>query len=152
MKSLYFLIAFVITVTSYSQSTIYNTKNGYAANGYDVVAYFRNEAHVGNDKYIFTYDNVDFKFSNKENLNLFKSAPKKYIPQYGGWCAYALALKNKKVGINPKTFEIRGGKLYLFYNSKLINTHKKWLGENPKVLIRKADDNWRSLLNETGRK
>ena len=146
MKTIYYLITFVITVTSYSQNTIYNTQKGYVANGYDVVSYFSNEAIKGNDEYTFTYDNVNFKFSNDVNLNLFKSNPEKYTPQYGGWCAYAIALKNKKVGIDPKTFEIRDGKLYLFYNSKLINTHKKWLAKKPQVLIRKANVNWATNL------
>ena len=146
MKTIYYLITFVITVTSYGQNTIYNTQKGYVANGYDVVSYFSNEALKGNDEYTFTYDNVNFKFSNEVNLNLFKSNPEKYTPQYGGWCAYAIALKNKKVGIDPKIFEIRDGKLYLFYNSKLINTHKKWLAKKPQVLIRKANVNWATNL------
>ena len=146
MRVIYILIAFIATVTSYSQNTIYNTKDGYVANGYDVVSYFSNEVHKGNNEYKFTHDNVNFKFSNEENLNIFKSTPEKYTPQYGGWCAYAIALKNKKVGIDPKTFEVRDGKLYLFYNSKLINTHKKWLAKKPKVLIRKANDNWATTI------
>jgi len=146
MKAIYFLITFIITVASYGQNAIYNTQNGYVANGYDVISYFSNEVHKGNDEYTFTYDNVNFKFSNLENLNLFKSTPDKYIPQYGGWCAYAIALKNKKVRINPKTFEVRDGKLYLFYDSKLINTHKKWLAKKPITLIRKANDNWANII------
>ena len=64
------------------------------------------------------------------------------MPQYGGWCAYAIALKNKRVTINPKTYEIREGKLYLFYKTKLINTHKKWLAKNSNELIKKANANW----------
>jgi len=132
-------------ITSYSQNSIYNTQNGYIADGYDVVAYFSNEAHKGKEKHTFIHEDVRFKFINEENLTTFKMNPEKFIPQYGGWCAYAIALKNKKVGIDSKTFEVRGGKLYLFYNSKLINTHKKWLSKHPKLLISKANSNWLSI-------
>jgi len=142
MKQLHFLVMLVVTTVLYSQKPIYNTQNDYVADGYDVVAYFSNEALKGKEEYIFIYEDVRFKFINKENLTTFKMNPGKFIPQYGGWCAYAIALKNKKVGIDPKTFEVRGGKLYLFYNSKLINTHKKWLAKKPKLLIHKANVNW----------
>jgi len=145
VKSLYLLLTFVISLSSYSQNSTYNIQNGYVADGYDVVAYFNDEVHKGNEEYTFLYDNVHFKFLNEENLNLFKANPKKFIPQYGGWCAYAVALKSKKVKIDPKTFEVREGKLYLFYNSKLINTPKKWLAKKPKLLINKANINWLSI-------
>ena len=64
------------------------------------------------------------------------------MPQYGGWCAYAMADKGEKVSINPKTFEIRDGKLYLFYNSWGTNTLDLWKKENVKGLQKKADQNW----------
>ena len=65
-----------------------------------------------------------------------------YIPQYGGYCAYAVAESSKKVNIDPETFEIRDGKLYLFYNSWGNNTLKKWNKKNVKGLQKKADLNW----------
>jgi len=85
---------------------------------------------------------VNFKFASQENLNTFKENPDKFLPQYGGYCAYAIALKSKKVGINPETFEIRDGKLYLFYNSWGTNTLKLWKKNILKGLQKKADKNW----------
>ncbi|MFD1062944.1 YHS domain-containing (seleno)protein [Winogradskyella litorisediminis] len=130
-----------------AQSIDYNLKRGYVAEGYDVVAYFKNKAVVGDKKYETTYDNVKYKFSSKENLNAFLKTPKKYIPQYGGYCAYAIAVDSKKVDIDPETFEIRDGKLYLFYNSWGINTLKKWKKNNVKGLQKKADLNWEAIKN-----
>ena len=49
---------------------------------------------------------MKFKFSSKKNLETFKSAPKKYIPAYGGYCAYALGTKGERVAINPETLKL----------------------------------------------
>jgi hypothetical protein len=53
-----------------------------------------------------------------------------------------MGAKNKKVSIDAETFEIRAGKLYLFYNSWGNNTLESWLEENPTSLKKKADINW----------
>ena len=71
-----------------------------------------------------------------------------YVPQYGGWCAYALGAKAKKVSIDPETYEIRDGKLYLFYNAFFNNTLESWLEEGPKELQKKADKNWEKLKTQ----
>ena len=137
------LILFILIAGYLNAQTIdYNIKKGYVAEGYDVVSYFDNTAIKGDIKFSLTHDNVKYKFSSQENLERFKSNPEKYIPQYGGYCAYAVATKGKKVSINPKAFEIRDGALYLFYNSWGTNTLDLWLEENPDELKIKADKNW----------
>lgn len=136
------------SLLSFGQKIDYNLDNGYIAEGYDVVAYFSNKAIKGKVSYSTVYDGANYKFINKENLDEFKSNPSKYSPQYGGWCAYAIAVKSKKATINPKTFEIRDGKLYLFYNSWGTNTLKSWLKGNPTSLIKKADVNWEKIKYE----
>ncbi|WP_452222328.1 YHS domain-containing (seleno)protein [Lacinutrix salivirga] len=122
--------------------TDYNTKKGFVAEGYDVVAYFNNEAIEGDKKFTASHDGVNYKFATEAHLKTFKANPKQYVPQYGGYCAYAIADKGKKVSIDPETFEIRNNKLYLFYNSWGINTLKKWNAEKPELLREKADKNW----------
>ncbi|WP_299272873.1 YHS domain-containing (seleno)protein [uncultured Psychroserpens sp.] len=142
---LFSVIFFFGMITTFAQSVNYNTKKNYIAKGYDVVAYFDNQAIEGDKAYTTIYDNVKFKFSSEDNLKAFKNDPKKYIPQYGGYCAYAVAVSSKKVDINPKTFEIRDGKLYLFYNSWGNNTLKSWKKNNVKGLQKKADKNWEAM-------
>jgi YHS domain-containing protein len=139
-----YLAFFIIIISNYTfaQQIDYNTKKGFVANGYDVVAYFNNEAKEGHKKFVAEYDSVKYKFVSKENLETFNSNPEKYIPQYGGYCAYAIAVKSKKVSINPETFKIKDGKLYLFYNSWGTNTLELWKKENMKGLQEKADLNW----------
>ena len=141
MRNLLFLFIFC-TSYSFSQTIDYNIKKGFVANGYDVVAYFNNEAIEGAKKFVLEFDGVSYKFISKKNLMIFKESPKKYIPQYGGYCAYAVAKKADKVSINPKTFEIINDKLYLFYNAWGTNTLELWRKRNVKDLLEKADNNW----------
>ena len=144
MKKVILLLTIILGTSVNAQSN-YNIQKGYVAEGYDVVSYFSNTAKEGTKTYVATYDGAKFKFSSKANLDTFNANPKKYIPQYGGYCAYALGAKNKKVSIDPETFEIRDGKLYLFYNSWGNNTLESWLEESPNDLRAKADENWKKL-------
>ena len=139
-----FLILLLLFSTSiFSQK--YNVKKGAIANGYDVVAYFSNKAVKGNKKIKATHDGVSFLFSSQENLSLFKKDPKKYIPKYGGFCAYAIGKTSERVSINPKTFQISNGELYLFYNSWGNNTLQLWQQEGAKELQKKANKNWKEI-------
>ncbi len=138
-------IFILITTASFSQVIDYNVKKGFIANGYDVVAYFNNEAIEGNKQFKTMFDGVYYKFHSDKNLTAFNKNPKKYVPQFGGYCAYAIAEKSEKVSINPKTFEIINGKLYLFYNAWGTNTLELWQKENTKELLENADKNWRKI-------
>ena len=77
---------------------------------------------------------------------MFLKNPSKYEPQYGGWCAYAMGSAGEKVEINPETFKIIDGKLYLFYNAYFNNTLKSWNKEETK-LKSQADTNWKNRYN-----
>ena len=144
MKALF--IFFTLTISSLSAQTIdYNLKKGFIAHGYDVVAYFNNNAIAGNKKFTTTFDGAKYKFSSKKNLDIFLKNPKYYTPQYGGYCAYAIGEKSEKVSINPKTFQIKNEKLYLFYNAWGINTLELWKQNNATMLKTKADKNWETI-------
>ena len=147
MKNILFLL-FIGLQIGYAQPIDFNTKKGFVAEGYDVVAYFDNEAVKGASNYMTTYDGVKYKFVSQEHLDLFTKDPKRYIPQYGGYCAYAMGESGKKVGIDPETFEIRDGKLYLFYNAWGTNTLELWLKNDVKGLQKKADLNWEALKHK----
>lgn len=129
----------IITITL---SQRINIQKGAAAEGYDVVAYFSNKALEGSSKFVTQYEGATYRFSSETNLKTFKANPQKYLPAYGGWCAYAMATKAEKVSIDPETFEIRNGKLYLFYNAFFSNTLESWKEENPNELVLKANKNW----------
>ncbi|SNR17771.1 YHS domain-containing (seleno)protein [Tenacibaculum jejuense] len=146
MNRFLFVLLFV-TATVFGQKEHLNTKKGVVAKGYDVVAYFNNTAVKGKKQLSINHNGATYRFSSEGNLVAFKKNPDKYSPQYGGYCAYAIGVNGKKVDINPKTFEIRDGKLYLFYNSWGTNTLKLWLKEDPKKLKEQADKNWSKITN-----
>ncbi len=147
MKKLFLTVILFAVYLGTAQSIDYNTRKGYVVRGYDVVAYFNDKPTLGDEKYTAEYDTVNFKFSSKENLQKFKGNPKKYLPKYGGYCAYAVAVSSKKVTIDPETFEIRDGELLLFYNSGKTNTLALWNSESPEALKIKADKNWEKIKN-----
>ena len=120
----------------------FNIENGLAIQGYDPVVYFTlNKAVKGEKKHAASVEGVTYYFSTETNKNLFLKDCKKYEPQYGGWCAYAMGSTNEKVEIDPETFKVKDGKLYLFYHSWINNTLPKW--NNSEINLKaNADKNW----------
>ncbi len=132
---------------SFAQSTNLNLHKGIAVEGYDVVSYFlKNEAEKGDKKFTSNYKGATYYFSSKTHLEKFKAQPSKYVPQYGGWCAYAMGLDGSKVEIDPKTYKILNGKLYLFYNKYFTNTLDDW-NKDEVNLKKKADGYWKKIEN-----
>ena len=114
---------------------------GVAVKGYDVVAYFQEKMPVkGSDDHVHTHMGAKYYFSSAANRDLFKADPEKYLPQYGGYCAWAVS-QGDKADIDPKAWKIVDGKLYLNYNAKI---QKKWEKDIP-GLIAAADKNWPGL-------
>jgi hypothetical protein len=68
----------------------------------------------------------------------------KYQPQYGGWCAYAMGADGEKVDVDPETFKLMDGKLYLSHNRFSNNTLKFW-NKGETNLKQKADANWQKF-------
>lgn len=74
----------------------------------------------------------------------FSKNPNKYLHQFVGWCAFAMGDSGEKVEINPETFKIVNGKLYLFYNAYFNNTLKSWNKNESELLVR-ANENWKNF-------
>ena len=125
-----------------AKSKQYNLEKGLAIQGYDPVAYFsQNKAVEGSQQFSINFEGATYRFASATNKELFAKDPKKYEPQYGGWCAYAMGATGEKVEIDPETFKILNGKLYLFYHSWTNNTLSKW-NKDEANLKPKADKNW----------
>jgi YHS domain-containing protein len=151
MKYVFLLFLTIIGIKANAQSDqrakAFNIEKGLAVSGFDVVAYFtQNKAMKGDAKFAVSYEGITYRFSSDANKTLFLKNPKNYEPQYGGWCAYAMGATGEKVEIDPETFKILNGKLYLFYHSWTNNTLTKW-NKDETHLKTEADKNWTKLYH-----
>lgn len=144
-----FLVLFILNcISAFAQSTEWRKKhynlekNNLAISGFDPVSYFDNLPQKGTPSFNYEYEGIVYNFSSEKNMELFKSSPIKYEPQYGGWCAYAMGDSGEKVEIDPNTYKIIDGKLYLFYNKYFTNTLDYW-NKDPDNLKSMADTNWK---------
>lgn len=115
--------------------------------GYDPVAYFPEgggRPQKGSIKISIEIDGATYRFASPEHQALFQKNPEKYLPAYGGWCAWAVGELGKRVDVDPESYEIRNGRLYVFYRDPGLDTRTLWLKDTD-ALIRKADANWPSL-------
>jgi YHS domain-containing protein len=115
-----------------------NADQGIGLKGYDPVAYFINGAPTkGSEQYSFAWKGATYRFASAGNVDKFKADPEKYLPQYGGYCAYAMSL-DRIADIDPSRWAIVNGKLYL--NNGFV-AEKLWsLNKNGNIVS--ADRNW----------
>lgn len=115
-----------------------------ALRGYDTVAYFTQGKPVeGSDDYTYDYMGAEWRFSTAEHLAMFKADPEKYAPQYGGYCAWAMA-NGDTASAEPDLWTIHEGKLYLNY-SRSVN--ERWKADMLNF-IEQADAEWPKFEKE----
>jgi len=139
------LIALFVQGQATLRVSQFNLENGVAIKGYDPVAYFaEHKAIKGQKEFSIVQDGVTYYFSSVANKETFIKHPMNYEPQYGGWCAYAMGETSEKVEVDPETFKVVNGKLYLFYNGLFNNTLPKWNKAEVNLKM-KADKNWNAI-------
>ena len=118
---------------------------GLAVHVYDVVAYFtKGQPTTGRAKYSTVHKDATYRFASKGHLDAFEANPEKYVPAYGGYCAYGVAVGAKFDG-DPHLWRIVDGKLYLNLNE---DVQKTWVKNIPGY-IKKADRNWTRIAGKT---
>ncbi len=110
--------------------------------GYDVVAYFTDGRPMrGSAQFKTTHQGVEYRFASAEHLAAFRANPTRYLPQYGGYCAWAVS-QNYTASANPNNWRIVEGRLYLNYNSEI---QQRW-EQNIPGHISDANANWPRVL------
>ncbi|MFT4925663.1 MAG: YHS domain-containing protein [Phenylobacterium sp.] len=132
------LMLTLLLLASNSYAGKFFAPGGIAIGGYDPVSYFvDNQAQKGSEQFKYAWHNVDWHFSSAQHLTLFKAAPQKYAPQFGGFCALGAA-HNGAVPVDPTIFTIHKGKLYLNMATPVGVTWRL----NPDFHIARASKAW----------
>ncbi|RXT56153.1 hypothetical protein B6S44_08825 [Bosea sp. Tri-44] len=117
--------------------------DGVAIRGFDPVAYFRDGGpRLGKAEFSVSHAGATWRFASAENKASFEAQPARYLPAYGGFCAYGTS-RGYLVKIEPEAWSIVDGRLYLNYD---LGVRKTWAGK-PKTYIARANDNWPRLGN-----
>lgn len=136
--------ALFVPATAFAKAKPVYTEGKIAIDGSDAVAYFTQSKPVAGSKdHSLQYNGSTWLFSSAENKAKFEANPEAYAPQYGGYCAYAMA-RGAVAPTVPEAWRIVDGKLYLNF-SKAIQ--KKWQKDIPGE-IKKADANWPRALDD----
>lgn len=120
--------------------------DGVAAQGYDVVAYQEDHAATrGSREYTATHDGATYLFASAAHRDAFVANAARYLPAYGGYCAFAVAQHQALVPPNPETFKVQDGRTLLFFNGpyqgQTVNTLPMW-DEHADDMLRTADEHW----------
>lgn len=112
-----------------------------AVHGYDPVAFFTRGAAVpGDAAHATVHEGAAYYFATKEHRRAFEADPERYLPAYGGYCAYGVSV-GKKFDGDPRFWTISGGRLYLNLNAQIAAK----FAEDVPGAIAKADKRWRRI-------
>jgi hypothetical protein len=136
-------IATAMAVASAQQQPAWNAdRTGLAVQGYDVVAYATDRAAVrGRAEFEYRWQNVVWRFASAAHRDAFASAPERYAPQFGGYCAWAVS-RGYTADVDPQAWRIIAGRLYLNYSKRV---QRMW-EQNVETNIATGLANWPGVL------
>lgn len=118
------------------------SSDGLALKGYDPVAYFTDSRPVkGLPEWESKHEGATYRFASAASRDRFQANPTKYLPQYGGYCAWAVS-KGHTANISPNAWKIVDGRLFL--NHPLA---KGKFERGYSTAIPNADQNWPKILS-----
>ncbi|WP_376800386.1 YHS domain-containing (seleno)protein [Candidatus Raskinella chloraquaticus] len=128
-----------------AEDVSFNTTYGLALRGFDPVGYFtENRAVKGLPTITTTYKGAIYEFASDANKATFLANPEKYVPQFGGFCAWATS-QGYKADIDPHAFVVNDGKLYVNFSSFFRDKFHEDLKNN----TAKAEANWAKVRTLT---
>jgi len=142
------LIILVFTSSLFAQDKMANNmdNSNIALQGYSPVSYLDlGIAQKGLKEFKSEYDKVAYYFTSADQKTSFDKNPKKYLPQYGGFCAFG-TYAGAKFRPDPNKFIVKDGKYFLFLYNLELDAQQLWLAEKDhSKLVHKANENWKSL-------
>lgn len=148
IKILAILFVLLGSTSIYAQDKKANNidNSNIALQGYSAVSYLDlGLAQKGNKAYKSTHEKIDYYFTSADQKSKFDKNPSKYLPQYGGYCAFG-TYAGAKFRVDPNKFIVEDGKYFLFLNNVELDAKGLWLNEKDhNKLMTKADKNWSKL-------
>ncbi len=139
--------AFLITLLTFvAAAQEFNTDDSkIALDGYSPVSYLDLQlAQRGSKEHTTEIDGIKYFFTSADQKKLFDANPKKYQPQYGGWCATGVAI-GAKFRVDPNKFVVKDEKYYLFLNSIEVDAKQVWNEKGHNNIVQNANENWKKL-------
>jgi YHS domain-containing protein len=119
-----------------------------ALQGYSPVSYLDlGIAQKGLKEFKASHDGLNYYFTSKDQKDKFEANPSKYLPQYGGYCAFGVSV-GAKFRTDANKFVVKEGKYFLFLNDLEVDAQQLWLDGDYGKLVAKADGNWTKLSKE----
>lgn len=138
------LLALVVAASGLEAQAV-NVRNGLALDGYDPVAYQTEQrATPGSAAFTLTHEGAVYRFASEASRAAFEADPARYLPAYGGYCAYGMA-RGYRAKIDPQAFTVVNGRLYLNYS---LEVRDRW-SKDIAGYLQKADANWLRLRDST---
>lgn len=150
MKQTVIFIAFLALTTStiFAQDNMANNidNSNIALQGYSPVSYADlGLAQKGLQEFKSEYEKVVYYFTSAEQKAAFDKNPEKYLPKYGGFCAFGV-YAGAKFRVDPNKFISQDGEYFLYLNNLELDAKQLWLSENDHdKLVSTADRNWKKL-------
>ena len=147
IKTTVMVLAIIVSTNSFAQNkkanNIDDSKIG--LQGYSPVSYLDlGLAQRGSKQFKATHEGIAYYFTSAEQKKAFQKNPAKYMPQFGGFCAFGV-YAGAKFRVDPNKFVVSNGKYYLFLNDLEVDAKQLWISEKESKLLAKANSNWKSL-------
>lgn len=145
--SILMVMALGINLAVAQDKKAYNIDNSnIALEGYSPVSYLDlGIAQKGLKEFKSEHDKVVYYFTDADQKKKFDKNPDKYLPQYGGYCAFGV-YAGAKFRPDPNKFIVKDGKYFLYLYNLELDAQQLWLAENNhKKLMDKANENWNKL-------
>lgn len=119
-----------------------------ALQGFSPVSYIDlGIAQMGSKAFKTVYQDVAYYFTDADQKAKFDKNPGKYLPEYGGYCAFGVYV-GAKFRVNPYKFKVIDDKLYLFLYDLEVDAQQLWNDGKDSERIKKANANWEELRNK----
>lgn len=150
MKQIIIIVTFftLVSTSIFAQDNKANNidNSNIALQGYSPVSYADlGLAQKGVKEFKSEHQKVIYYFTSADQKKTFDKNPEKYLPKYGGFCAFGI-YAGAKFRVDPNKFISKDGEYFLYLNNLELDAKQLWLNEkNHKKLTNVADENWKKL-------